>query len=256
VEKLAAVVDRRSLREMQVFFSRSCRNTARPTNAMRRHRAFPRIPIEFPSKTAIGNTTHSEFVLCERFEFRPSTVDGCSHQPYADGSAVTVMNFKSYTQTIPDPERRLLNFLIRKLKSRRAMKASDLVIYLLGIAGALAGYFLLTSPFCGGRSASAPLLRCGHSSRPDTGSKPVLRLAGPPGRSRTSCPAGSSPDEPARARHSAPSIRSRIRFSKRSALGRCLFRPKGTLLGNPREDGRALRSEGDLFATSPASTKR
>jgi hypothetical protein len=46
-------------------------------------------------------------------------VDGCSHQKYADGSAVTVVNFKSYTQTIPDPERRLFDFLICKLKPRR-----------------------------------------------------------------------------------------------------------------------------------------
>ena len=63
--------------------------------------------------------THSEFVLCEGFAFRPSNVDGCSHQKYADGSAVTLVNFKSYTQTIPDPERRLFDFLIRKLKPKR-----------------------------------------------------------------------------------------------------------------------------------------
>jgi hypothetical protein len=47
-------------------------------------------------------------------------VDGCSHQTYVDGSAVTIVNFKSYTQTIPDPERRLFDFLIRKLKPKRA----------------------------------------------------------------------------------------------------------------------------------------
>jgi hypothetical protein len=47
-------------------------------------------------------------------------VDGCSHQTHPDGSAVTIVNFKSYTQTIPDPERRLFDFLIRKLKPRPA----------------------------------------------------------------------------------------------------------------------------------------
>jgi hypothetical protein len=78
------------------------------------------MPIESPSNTPIGNRTHSEFVLCEGFAFRLSTVDGCSHQTYADGSPVTVVNFKSYTQTIPDPERRLFDFLIRKLKPKRA----------------------------------------------------------------------------------------------------------------------------------------
>jgi len=38
-------------------------------------------------------------------------VDGFSHQSYEDGSAVTTVNFKSYTQSIPDPERRLFDFL-------------------------------------------------------------------------------------------------------------------------------------------------
>ena len=78
------------------------------------------MPIEFPPQKSIGSKTHSEFILCEGFAFRPSNVDGCSHQKYPDGSAVTVVNFKSYTQTIPDPERRLFDFLIRKLKSKRA----------------------------------------------------------------------------------------------------------------------------------------
>ena len=48
------------------------------------------MPIEAPSNTSIGSRTHSEFVLCEGFAFRPSNVDGCSHQAYADGSAVTI----------------------------------------------------------------------------------------------------------------------------------------------------------------------
>ena len=78
------------------------------------------MPIEAPSNTPIGSRTHSEFVLCEGFAFRPSNVDGCSHQAYADGSAVTIVNFKSYTQTIPDSERRLFDFLIRRLKPKPA----------------------------------------------------------------------------------------------------------------------------------------
>jgi len=78
------------------------------------------MPIEAPSNTPIVSRTHSEFVLCEGFAFRPSSVDGCSHQAYADGSAVTIVNFKSYTQTIPDSERRLFDFLIRKLKPKPA----------------------------------------------------------------------------------------------------------------------------------------
>jgi hypothetical protein len=98
--------------------SRSGRNTALPINATRKFTDSAPMPIESPSP--IGSKTHSEFVLCERFAFRPSTVDGCSHQTYADGSAVTIVNFKSYTQTIPDSERRLFDFLIRKLKPRPA----------------------------------------------------------------------------------------------------------------------------------------
>jgi hypothetical protein len=79
------------------------------------------MPIEAPSHThpVISSiTTHSEFVLCQDFVSRPAHVDGCSHQTYLDGAAVTIVNFKSYTQAIPDPQRRLFDFLIRKLKPR------------------------------------------------------------------------------------------------------------------------------------------
>jgi len=72
--------------------------------------------IEAPRHTPIGNrATNSDFVLCENFAFRPGNVDGFSHQKFEDGTAVTTVNFKSYTQTIPDPERRLFNFLVSKL---------------------------------------------------------------------------------------------------------------------------------------------
>lgn len=76
------------------------------------------MPLEAPSRSSLGSRTHSEFVLCENFAFRPSNVDGCSHQTFEDGAAVTVVNFKSYTQTIPDPERRLFDFLIGKLNAK------------------------------------------------------------------------------------------------------------------------------------------
>ncbi len=70
------------------------------------------MPIEAPTHTAIGNrATNPDFVLCQDFVFRPANVDGFAHQSYEDGSAVTTVNFKSYTQSIPDPERRLFNFL-------------------------------------------------------------------------------------------------------------------------------------------------
>ena len=75
--------------------------------------------ITAPSHTPIANrTSNSEFVLCENFIFRPGTVDGVSHQSYEDGSAITTVNFKSYTQSVPDPERRLFDFLHSVLKPK------------------------------------------------------------------------------------------------------------------------------------------
>ena len=75
--------------------------------------------IAAPSHTAIGSRAlNSDFVLCENFAFRPANVDAFSHQTYEDGAAVTTINFKGYTQTIPDPERRLFDFLNSVLKPR------------------------------------------------------------------------------------------------------------------------------------------
>ncbi|MBN8707778.1 MAG: hypothetical protein J0I10_00240 [Verrucomicrobia bacterium] len=45
-------------------------------------------------------------------------MDGFSHQKFEDGTAVTTVNFKSYTQSVPDPERRLFDFLISKLNPK------------------------------------------------------------------------------------------------------------------------------------------
>lgn len=79
------------------------------------------MPIEAPSRTASGSrTSNSDFVLCENLVFRPANVDGASHQKFEDGSAVTTVNFKGYTQSIPDPDRRLFEFLISVLKPRPA----------------------------------------------------------------------------------------------------------------------------------------
>jgi hypothetical protein len=43
-------------------------------------------------------------------------VDGFSHQPVPESEPVTVVNFKGYSQSIPDPERRLFDFLVSKLQ--------------------------------------------------------------------------------------------------------------------------------------------
>lgn len=74
------------------------------------------MPIEAPKHTATASRSNqSDFVLCQNFAFRPANVDGFSHQDFEDGSAVTTVNFKSYTQSVPDPERRLFDFLIAQL---------------------------------------------------------------------------------------------------------------------------------------------
>jgi hypothetical protein len=78
------------------------------------------MPIEAPSRTPHTSNKPTDFVLCENFVFRPANVDGFSHQTFEDGAAVTTVNFKSYTQSIPDPDRRLFDFLVEKLRPRSA----------------------------------------------------------------------------------------------------------------------------------------
>jgi hypothetical protein len=56
--------------------------------------------------------------LCQDFAFRPGDVDGFSHVVEPDSEPLTVVNFKAFTQSIPDPEKRLFSFLVRKLKPR------------------------------------------------------------------------------------------------------------------------------------------
>lgn len=76
------------------------------------------MPIEAPTRPPTGTRTLSDFVVCQNFVFRPANVDGCSHLTYEDGTAVTTVNFKSYTQSIPDPERRLFDFLVSRLNPK------------------------------------------------------------------------------------------------------------------------------------------
>ena len=233
--------------------SRSGGNTAQPTNATRTQ-GFN----SYANRIAIAHRqrTHSEFVLCEGFAFRPSNVDGCSHQKYADGSAVTVVNFKSYTQTIPTRSEGCSISSSANSNPSAPMKASDLLIYVLGIAGALAGYFLLQPRVVGGcrhlrRVYAVDALRGGRRGSRFFGS-PAF-----PGRWRISCAAGSSPGAPVRARRNARSTRSPIRFFRTSALGRRLPRSERTLLGDPRKDGGALRARRrPRPAANPAARKR
>jgi len=75
------------------------------------------MPIDAPNQSSIGRRSRSsEFFLCENFAFRPANVDGFSHQTFEDGPAITTVNFKAYTQSIPDPSRRLFKFLLSVLE--------------------------------------------------------------------------------------------------------------------------------------------
>lgn len=77
------------------------------------------MPIEAPNHTSNRNkATSSDFVVCQNFVFRPANVDAFSHQTFEDGSAITTVNFKSYTQSIPDADRRLFDFLTSKFNPK------------------------------------------------------------------------------------------------------------------------------------------
>jgi hypothetical protein len=78
------------------------------------------MPIATPLTNASRTSSkpHSDFVLCQDFVFRPGDVDGFSHVTEPDSDPLTVVNFKAFTQSIPDPEKRLFSFLMRKLKPR------------------------------------------------------------------------------------------------------------------------------------------
>jgi hypothetical protein len=130
VEKLAAAVDRRSLREMQSLLFKIKRNYRAAHERYSQTHGFNAYATRSTHHTTpIGSTAiNSEFVICQNFVFRPANGDGFSHQTYEDGSAVTTVNFKSYTQGVPDPERRLFDFLISKFKGNPPMKSLDALI--------------------------------------------------------------------------------------------------------------------------------
>ena len=58
------------------------------------------------------------------------------------------------------------------------MKASDLLIYILGIAGALAGYFLLPPPLSWAAVGICAAFTVWTLFAADAAAKPILRLAG------------------------------------------------------------------------------
>ncbi len=71
------------------------------------------MPIDYPTNRPQPSVSRipSDFVRCQNLVFRPADVDGFSHQVLPESDAVTVVNFKGYTQTLTDPDRRLFDFL-------------------------------------------------------------------------------------------------------------------------------------------------
>ena len=76
------------------------------------------MPIQMPNTptSSIAPRSLSEHVRCRDFVFRVADVDGFSHRPVPEGDPITVVNFKGYTQSVRDPERRLFDFLLARTK--------------------------------------------------------------------------------------------------------------------------------------------
>ncbi len=72
-----------------------------------------------------SGTRISDHVRCEDFVFRIADVDAFSHQPAPEGEGdpVTIVNFKGYTQAVPDTERQLFDFLLQKIQPKSADEA-------------------------------------------------------------------------------------------------------------------------------------
>lgn len=75
-------------------------------------------------KYSTAPDNYSEFVIINNFVFRPKQVEGFYSQEAVDGLRTTTVIFPPYKQTIPDPEWRLYNFL---LKRKQPMDLKDLL---------------------------------------------------------------------------------------------------------------------------------
>ena len=75
-------------------------------------------------KYSTAPDNYSEFVIINNFVFRPKQVEGFYRQEAADGLRTTTVIFPPYKQTVPDPEWRLYDFL---LKRKQTMDLKDLL---------------------------------------------------------------------------------------------------------------------------------
>lgn len=65
-------------------------------------------------KYSIAPDNYSEFVSINNFVFRPKQVEAFYRQEAVDGLRTTTVIFPPYKQTVPDPEWRLYNFLLKR----------------------------------------------------------------------------------------------------------------------------------------------
>ncbi len=76
------------------------------------------------NKYSTAPDNYSEFVIINNFVFRPKQVEGFYRQEAVDGLKTTTVIFPPYKQTVPDPEWRLYDFL---LKRKHPMGVKDLL---------------------------------------------------------------------------------------------------------------------------------
>ena len=79
------------------------------------------MPIDMPNNRPPRSASRiADHVRCGDFIFRIADVDAFSHQPAPESDPVTVVNFKGYTQAIPDAERQLFEFLLDHIPTKNA----------------------------------------------------------------------------------------------------------------------------------------
>ena len=76
------------------------------------------------NKYSTAPDNYSDFVIINDFVFRPKQVESFYRQEAVDGLRTTTVIFPPYKQTVPDPEWRLYNFL---LKRKHPMDVKDLM---------------------------------------------------------------------------------------------------------------------------------
>ena len=256
-EKLADAVDRRSLREMR-------------HSSFQDQGAIQRRPQTVRADAGIQ-------LLCQSSRHRPSatkrTLSSFSARDSPSDLPTWTVSRTRSTRMVPQSPSSISSPTRRRSRTRSEgcsisssansnqgapMKASDLLIYILGIAGALAGYFVLQPPLSWAAVGICAVFAVWTLFAVDAAAKPVLRLAGLSWSMedfvRGWLITGTHWIRQDTMRDQYHHVSD---FSERPALGRRLPRPEGTLLGNPREDGRALRARRrPRLAANPASRKR